>query len=324
MALSPRAARQLWLARDAARGASQPAQGGPGRPTSPAAAAARIISGPGATSCGGVAAARTCRRERAAAQAVTSVGDVQVACGDVQAPPSRSRLPLTWGGHGGQREEIVHVPKVIRQERISEQVQEIAPVPMAIQHAPQESAAIVHVPAVIQHERIHQQMGEQAVDHVRVEVQEIVHVPKVFQHERIHQQMGEQSVDHSRVAQVQGIVPVPMVIQHASRCVRAGPSIYKVAGENHYKDPRAGRPQPGAESQPGARRHVVQVMAWSVQGALDCCSSCAEATGRLMVDSGSAPGKNCFPRNAFGLSPCSESSMLYRLWHFFSVQGSLD
>jgi hypothetical protein len=41
-----------------------------------------------------------------------------------------------------------------------------------------------------------------------------------------------------------------------------------------------------------------------VQGALDCCSSCAEPTGRLMVDSGFAPGENCFLGTLSGL-PCA-------------------
>ena len=133
MALSPRAARLLWLARDASRGGVQPAQRGPGRPTSPAAAAARILSEPGATKCGGEAAARPCRRERAAAradspqavelarlhtvrareaarevEAVMSVGDVQVACAR---PSGRSASEVlgVQAAHGRKHDEKVGV-----------------------------------------------------------------------------------------------------------------------------------------------------------------------------------------------------------------------
>ncbi len=67
MALSPRAARRLWMTRDASRGGAQPAQRGPGQPTAPAAGAP--CAGPGASTCGDVAVERPGWRVRAAARA---------------------------------------------------------------------------------------------------------------------------------------------------------------------------------------------------------------------------------------------------------------
>ncbi len=68
MALSPRAARRLWLTRDASRGGVQPVQRGPGHPTATAVDAS-TLAGPGALSCGGAAADRPGCRARAAVRA---------------------------------------------------------------------------------------------------------------------------------------------------------------------------------------------------------------------------------------------------------------
>merc|ERR1712151_98475 len=108
-----------------------------------------------------------------------------------------------------QQEEIVHIPKLVPQERISHQpVEQVVDVPV-----PMTQEEIVHVPVIQQEHRHHHVHVDHHVDvHVPHEQEEIVHVPVIQTQERIVQNPKEIIVEVPRPSVVEKTIEVPKVV----------------------------------------------------------------------------------------------------------------